>query len=897
MLSGRRLWIGLALALLTVPSVMLGPGSARGGTGGGHQVGPITGLLPDGRLLTPFGDMVDLRGNFSHGAALTPDGRFLWAVQAGEAYNDVRIVSLRSRRIVEILRLPGSSGGVAISPNGRHAYVSGEPDATERPGGDTPPGTPGRNGDVIHVYNIDRVTGKARQTGVISVAPPSGTRPPQDFPPTRTAPESWPQDIAVSPDGSTLLVALNLADRAAVIDLPTRTVRFVQTGSYPYGAAIVGSGRTGLISNEGPGTVSVIDLRSARKISDVTVGPPLSHPEGIAVDRASHRAFVALANVDRIAVLNTVSNKVIASLSVGRAAGLGESPVAESVTPDSKRLLVADAGGDDVAVFALPALGGGPRSRGGGRGVGGYRLLGRVPTADYPVAAFATRAGLLPCQRRAKPHNGGQRSVPHRCAKLAWVSGKGLGLGPNTVPRDPRYLDNAERQMGTVGIGDFPSAAELRRLTAAANRQIRPRGSSAPPVNTPVRPHGPIKYVFYFVRENRNYDQVLGDLHRGDGDPRLAIFGRQITPNMHALAGRFGTLDRVFADSEVSIDGHMWTSGAQASDFVERNSGPSNAGRNYPYDFVYSIAQPDGAFIFDQATRDHVSYMNFGEGIASLLPIPDKDRTPQGTQAASSKYAHSDLGPPNGCYPADAYIGTDPITHQFTFDSTIPPGGPPTSESRFECFKRKFDEQVATSSVPTFTYLTTVDDHTQGTKPGDRTPAAMVASSDWALGEFVDLISHSRIWPHTAIFVVEDDSQEGLDHVDAHRIPAFVISPYSRPYTVVSARYDQLSVLRTIEIITGIAPLGLGDALATPMYGAFQPTPNLTPYRQIVPHVNMFALNTMASADARLSAALDFSQLDRVPQRTLDRILWHAMRGEHSRVPPVGPNASPPGGG
>ena len=890
MLTRRDAPIVWVLGLLTVGTLTLGlaRAPAAGQAVASIQVGPSSGLLPDGRLLTPFGALVNLRGNFSHGAALTPDGRYLWTVQAGEAADDVRIVSLRARRVFEVLRLPGSSGGIAIAPDGRHAYVSGEPDATERPGGDTPPGTSGRSGDVVHVYSIDPATGRARETRVISVAPPQGTPPPQDFPPTRTALIGWPQDIAISPDGSTLLVALSLADRAAVIDLRTRTVRFVKTGSYPYGAAILGNGQSGLVSNEGPGTVSVIDLVSATKIGDITVGPPLSHPEGIAIDASDARAFVALANLDRVVVLDTASDRVIATLSVARREGLGESPIALSITPNGKRILVADAGGDDVAVFGLPRRG----AAGTGSARYPYPLLGRIPTADYPVAAFATPARALSCERRRATKRRRRRSRPRFCSKLIWVSAKGLGLGPNKIPRDPRYLDNAERQLGTVGIGDFPSAGVLRRLTAAADRQVRPLGSATPPPGSPVRPAGPIKYVFYFVRENRNYDQVLGDLHRGDGDPALAIFGQRITPNMHALARRFGTLDHVFADSEVSIDGHMWTSGAQASDFVERNNHPSNAGRDYPYDFVYSIAQPDNAFIFDQATRDHVSYMNFGEGISSLLPIPDKDRTPQLTQDSASKYAHSDLGAPDGCYPADAYIGTDPITRQFTFDSSIPPGAPPASESRFECFKRKFELQLASGTVPTLTYLTTVDDHTQGTKAGMRTPAAMVASSDWALGEFVDLISHSSIWPHTAIFVVEDDSQEGLDHVDAHRMPAFVISPYSRQGAVVSTRYDQLSVLHTIELITGIAPLGLNDALATPMYDAFQPTPDLAPYQQIVPSVNMFALNTAASPDAALSRVLDFSQLDRVPQRTLDTILWHAMRGEHSRIPPIGPHAS-----
>jgi DNA-binding beta-propeller fold protein YncE len=869
--------------------------------------GPASGLLPDGRQLHPFGRQLDLGGNFSHGAALTPNGRFLWTVQAGEGHDDVRVVSLAEHRIIQTLPLPGASGGIAIAPDGRHAYVSGEPDAGERPGGDVPVGFPGRSGDVVHAFAVDPTSGIASETGVFSVAPPAGTAPPQDFPPTRTKALGWPQEIAVSPDGDTLLVALSLADRAAIVDTRTGAVRFVAVGSYPYGAAILPDGRTGLVSDEGPGAVSVVDLMTATKLTDIRVGDLLSHPQGIALDRSGAHAYVALANADGVAVLDTAGRALQRTISLAHPEGGGASPITASVTPDGSMLLVPEAAADDVAIV----------------GLAGAALLGRIPTADYPVAALAVPGGALPCAaagssgsslspagarparrparravRHRRPHrlrrpvSGSTPPNPNSCAKLVWVAGKGLGLGSNTTRLDPRYADNAERQLGRIGVADLPSARVIAAQTAVANAQLRPSNPQSPPVGTPLRAGGPIKHVFYFVRENRNYDQVLGDLDRGDGDPALAVFGKSLTPNMHALADRFGDLDRTFTDSEVSIDGHFWTSAGQVSDFVERNNHPSNAGRNYPYDFVYSIAWPQGGFLFDQADARGVSWFNFGEGIAGVLPLPDKDRPAADDGLVSGKFGRSDLGAPQGCYPSDAYIGHNPITGALTFDSSPPPGAPANSESRYDCFQRKFTAMLASGTVPKLTYLVNVDDHTQGTAPGQRTPQAMMASSDWGLGQFVDLISHSSIWSSSAIFVIEDDAQEGYDHVDAHRTVAFAISPYSPRGAVISTRYDQLSVLRSIEILLGLHPLGLADALATPMYDAFTAAPaNKQPYSAVVPAVNMAAMNTTASPAAALSSRLDLYQPDRVPQRVLDTIDWQAVHGAGSRVPPEGPNA------
>src|SRR5919197_4075148 len=263
-----RTLLAFTLACAVAAFAATAAGSAAADDG---RIGPQLGLLGNGRHLDPAGALVDL-GNFPSGAAVTPDGRFLWTISTGRGQNDVRIVSVATRRVVQVLPLPGASGGVALDPGRPVAYVSGVADSDAAHADQQQPGLPGREGDVVHVFDYDRKSGRATFRDLIDGPPPPGTAPPQSFPPTTTKPVSWPDRLAVSPDGSRLLVPLNLADRAAVVDTATRTVRYVATGRYPYAAAILPDGRTGLVSNEASGTLSVVDLETATKRSDIAVG-------------------------------------------------------------------------------------------------------------------------------------------------------------------------------------------------------------------------------------------------------------------------------------------------------------------------------------------------------------------------------------------------------------------------------------------------------------------------------------------------------------------------------------------------------------------------------------------------------------------------------------------------
>lgn len=372
---------------------------------------PRTGLQPSGRLLTPAGSLVTL-GNLPRGGAVTADGRLLWTVSAGLPGNDIRIVDLGTGTVCQVIPVPGASGGIALDSGHRLAYVAGLPNSRWQP---SRAGLPGARGDVIHVLSWPGGCGSARVIRTIPVPPQPGAPTTQAYPPPRqglaTTALAWPQSVALSADGRRLLVALNLANSGAIVDLDQGDrVRYVTAGSYPYGAAIVPGGHVGLVSNEAAGTVSVIDLRRGVRTADITVGPPLSHPQGIAVDVTGRRAYVALSASDQVVVIDLRSRTVERSIWVGRSAGLGTKPTAVALSPTGDRLFVTESGADEIAVIALPARTTAKRQR--------WDVIGRIPTAAQPQAVAVAR------DRGAG-------------ARLVYVASEGLGIGPNRNGPDP----------------------------------------------------------------------------------------------------------------------------------------------------------------------------------------------------------------------------------------------------------------------------------------------------------------------------------------------------------------------------------------------------------------------------------------------------------------------------
>ncbi|WP_159810161.1 bifunctional YncE family protein/alkaline phosphatase family protein [Cellulomonas citrea] len=929
-----------AVALAVVPVVIAVNRSAERTAADTATPDPVDALLPNGHRLTPAGTSVTL-GNLPMGGAVTADGRYLWTVSAGFDSNDIRIVDTTTNAVCQIVELPGASGGITLDSVHRLAYVSGLPNSRWQP---TKNDLPGAQGDDVLVYSWGDTCGQASLDRVIKVPPQPGAPAVQVFPPPRAGEPAtvaaWPQKLAVSPDGSRLLVALNLANSAAVIDLTGGDqVSYVDTGSYPFGAAITPDGTLGLVSNEAAGTVSVIDLATATKLTDVTVGAPLSHPQGIVVDAEGERAFVALSASDQVVVLDLADREVERTLSVGRPEGLGTMPVAVTLNQTGDRLYVAESGADEIAVFTVPdedtaaeAGASAPATAsddestaatsddetatttadadGDGddaatattetvaAGGTGWTMVGRIPTSQQPQAVLTTSA------------------ADGQPARLLYVTAEGVGIGPNPKGTNPAnaadpifwafnpkppstdvfdgYAYPPRMVTGQAGILPLPTDAQVAASTAAASAQQLPTNTQAAPKDTVLRADGPIKHVFFVVRENRSYDQLLGDDTRGNGDPKLTVFGQGTTPNMHALVQQFPLLDNVYANSEASIQGHYWTAASIVPDYVTRNWVQQYGGRGRPNDFgSFVVDNPPNGFLFNQAERQGISYFNYGEAfIGGFTSVPDRDRSPQALAELTKVEANSDLGPTtNGCYPGDMSIGTAMDGGEI-FDSSMPAGAPQGAYSHYDCFAQRFAQQLATDSVPALSYLSMPSDHTRGTQPGFPTPTAMQADADLGLGQLVQLISSSDIWSSSAIFVVEDDSQDGADHVNAHRIPALVVSPYTKQGAVLHTRYDLVSVVRSIELIIGMDPLSLNDATATPMYDVFTSTPeNLAPYTARPATVDLLTMNDAASPDSEWSASLALDQVDRVPQRVLDAILWHSVYGSDSNPPPPGPDA------
>jgi hypothetical protein len=424
---------------------------------------------------------------------------------------------------------------------------------------------------------------------------------------------------------------------------------------------------------------------------------------------------------------------------------------------------------------------------------------------------------------------------------------------------------------GTVGLLTVPTEEEalieqVKKWTALTltcmpptQKRVEAAELEGNPVPRKLGEKSPIEHVIYVVKENRTFDQVLGDLGRGNGDPSLCLFGEDVTPNHHALAREFVTLDNFYVESEVSADGHEWTFGAYATDFVEKNwplSYGHNASKKFPYpsEGNFAAATPAGGYLWDRAAEAKVTYRSYG----SFTTNPGKN----GPAQAKVKGLEGHI---------------DPEFHGFDMDY------PDVKRAeRFISELQRFEQE---GRMPRLQIVRLPNDHTSGASPGKRTPEAHVADNDLAFGMLVEAVSKSKFWPKTAIFVVEDDAQNGPDHVDAHRTIAFVISPYVRRGSVDSTLYSTASMLRTMELILGLKPMSQFDAMAMPMYASFQKGTDVRPYKALTPKVDMNAKIAANAWGVKETLAMDFSKEDAADDLLLNEIIWRNVRGQDVAMP------------
>jgi phospholipase C len=411
-----------------------------------------------------------------------------------------------------------------------------------------------------------------------------------------------------------------------------------------------------------------------------------------------------------------------------------------------------------------------------------------------------------------------------------------------------------------VSIINTPSAKQLGvySLAVYANtpyskkKETDTEGAAGNPIPMKTGAQSPIKYVFYVIKENRTYDQVLGDVPAGNGDTSLVLFGKKITPNQHALATAFVLLDNFYVNAEVSADGHNWSMGAYATDYLEKTWPTNYGGRGGRYDAEgnRAIANNKAGFIWDHCKRNGISFRTYGE--------------------------FADDGKPN--IPA---LKGNMCNYFAGYNMSI------KDTTRFYQWKKDFDSLLALNAVPQFNTVRFGNDHTEGLRKGRPTPFAHVADNDLAVGMFVEHLSKSPVWNETAIFILEDDAQNGADHVDAHRSTAYVAGGFVKRNFVDHTMYSTTSMLRTIELILGMPPMTQYDAAATPMWRCFTDKPAPFVFSAIVPAVNLNEKNIAVNEWQQLSETFNLAKEDAAPDIEFSKVVWHAVKG--ANIPFPGP--------
>ncbi len=633
------------------------------------------------------------------------------------------------------------------------------------------------------------------------------------------------------------LYVLNIqTDEVLLLDPEGKPAARTSVGYRPYAAALSPDGATLAVSEWGRHAVVLLDAATLAFKDRIEVA---AHPTALAY-LPDGRLFVANAGTDALSVVagNRVAETVRTGL--GLEPRVGSTPLALAPSPDGRTIYVANAGDNVVTVLDVARP-------------GATKTRGLIPTERYPSALAVTPDGRRLLVGTAKGYYGPNldpRTGPNE-------ESKGEGA-KNAKRRSYRYV--GEQLAGRLAILDVPDAPRLAALTRQA-REGRPLGERAAldPAGRRRIERGAfakIRHVIYVIKENRTYDAVLGDLPQGNGDPSLTTFGRRVTPNIHRLAETYGLLDNLYTDGEVSQCGHQWADAAYANDYTEKawilsysRHGEVESDRRLtssPGDYLWTAARKRG-----RTARVYGEYVDVQEDHGSL---------------------------------EDPKIKADPETYGYSasFERIFARDGRDTE--KVADFLRELKTAEGTGKWPDLMVMALPEDHTHGLSAGRHTPEACVGSNDLAVGRLVEGVSHSRFWKETAIFVIEDDAQDGPDHVDSHRTTGLVISPYTRrgpgAAGVDSTMYSTASMLRTMEILLGLPPMTTYDANATPMHAAFTDRPDFAPYAALPPGVDLEARNPGGTSLARRSARLDFSDVDRADPAELNRILWeHAKPG------------------
>ena len=851
--------------------------------------GPNRLVTPVNQVVTPSGRQVDLPGLRPQALALAPDGH--WLAVSGKT-SEVLILETATGVLRQRVALPSDAQNEpqpnVASPNILQPDTKGQVSFTGM--------IFSRDGRRLYLSNVNGSI-KVFAVGADGTVKPSHSLalPPADAPRRK---QEIPAGLALSPDGARLYVCGNLSNQLLELNAATgQVLRTFAVGVAPYDVVLVG--QKAYVSNWGGGRpkpgdltgpagrgteVKVDPVRNIACEGSVSVvhlaptagsGPAVSeiraqlHASALAV--SPDRRYVVCANAasDNLSVIDVRSDTVVETIWAKQSPAdlFGASPNALCFAPDGKTIYAANGTQNAVAVIRFS-----PHDR-------SSKLLGLIPVGWFPGAlAFDARHKTL-CVANIKGHPG----------------------APRTDPKTGELGFNSHQYFGSVSLVPLPLAKDLPSLSAQVYANYRREriapALAAPRPGQPLRPvperigePSPIRHVVYVIKENRTYDQVLGDVKAGNGDASLCVFGERITPNQHRLVRDFVLLDNTYCCAILSADGHQWSTTAFGTDYLEK----SFAGwpRSYPdgmgEDENDALAYSPAGFIWDNALKHGVSLWNFGEFALPECRWADRARTNSPKWLDFwAEFQHGRGEVVIGSQPSVESMRPFTPTNYVGWEMTVP------DVWRARYITNQLAAWERAGEMPQLVLICLPNDHTSGTSLGSPTPAACAADNDLAFGRIVEALSHSPFWKSMAIFGIEDDPQNGWDHVSGYRTTAYVISPWARRHAVVSTQYNTTSVLRTLEQILGLPPMNQFDATATPMADCFTDTPDFTPFVASANNVALDEMNPAPKAiqdaalrrNAYVSAQLNLRQVDACPEAVLNRILWQAMKGSAAPYP------------
>ena len=807
----------LVLILAVSAAILVSQPSPR------EQVGMMTDggfLLSSGWRIKPAGAQVPV-DTFPMASVLTPDRKFLLVLNGGWNPPSISVVDVAAAKEVSRTPVPDAWLGLTLNKAGDRVYVGG--------------------GSKAAVYEFALAAGVLKPSRIFPIVDEKA-RKATDF----------TGDVQFGTDGHLLYAADMFHDQVVVINPQSGLVLSkIKTGRRPYRILFHPSGKSFYVSSWSDGSIGQYDVNSGERLTLIRVAPHTTDmvwKSGAVEDHPdlTARLFVSASNTNSVYVLGATESGELSRLEAINLAltprqPAGMTPSGLGLSADGKKLFVACADANTAAVVDITDA----RSR----------VLGFVPTGWYPTVAFG-----LPDGRMGVLNGKGLRSYPNPNGPNPSKRAEPIHEG---VPYTIQYVGHM--QTGTVQFTDVSDVGQLDAWTkeVLANTPYRDEklDDAGTPEGNPVRAGGPIKHVLYIVKENRTYDQVLGDMKQGNGDASLVLFGEKVTPNLHKIASEFVLLDNFYENSDVSADGHNWATAAIAPDWTQRFWPNSYAGRRKTYDYEGQepANAPPAGYIWSAANQAGVSIRNYGYYV-------DNRKTPEadGTQITSVR---DPILAPN----------TDPNFRGFDLDY-------PDVERAKE-FLDELKDFEKDSKMPQFMIMRLGNDHTSGIAAGKLSPLSLAADNDLALGMIVEGLSKSKFWNETAIFVIEDDAQNGPDHVDSHRAPAYVISPWVKKRTVNSTMYNQASVLRTMELILGLHPMTTYDAGARPMFSVFGNTPSGEAYVAAKPQTPMDVRNPANTPLARRSSKMKFDEADEIDDDELNAILWAAIKGPQAPMP------------